>query len=486
MRLRHRISFRVHLTLWYVVTLGVVLAIAGYAVNVITGQLFQLELDEGLRAQSQTLAAAYDPGTAQIASDTLGSLGREGQLFALLDAQGNVTQYGGALDASEVPRLRDAVLSSSQPGGDLTYGPPQGAGPTYRLAVATIERDNRVLGTLVVGAPEFSVGDMTHRHLFAVLAIFALTLLFGALPGYWLATRAMRPVRDITRLARDIGETDLSRRLNIHARDELGELARTFDAMLSRLEGAFERQRQFTADASHELRTPVSIISLEAQRALGRPRSSDEYRAALSTIQAESERMTGLVGDLLALARAERGWGALDRQDLDLSDVALEVVERLAPVAHQHQLQVTVGELPELLVSGDHASIVRMLTNVVDNAIKYTPGAGNHIHVATGRRSDNGHAWAWVRVEDDGPGIEAADLQHVFERFYRADAARTSAPNGHAAVEPGERSPAPTRGGHGLGLAIARSVARGHGGEISARNRPGGGVAFEIILPLAS
>ncbi|HET6318669.1 MAG TPA: HAMP domain-containing sensor histidine kinase, partial [Chloroflexota bacterium] len=227
------------------------------------------------------------------------------------------------------------------------------------------------------------------------------------------------------------------------------------------------------ADASHELRTPVSIISLEAQQVLERPRTVDEYRRALLAIRAESEHMASLVSDLLDLARAEGGQTVLAREELDLSDLTLEVVERLAPLARRRGLRVVVDELPELPVVGDRAHLTRMLSNVFDNAIKYTVGYGRQIRLATGCRLDNDSAVAWVRVDDDGPGINAADLPHVFDRFYRVDSARTSATHDGVST------------GHGLGLAIARWVAVAHGGDIQARNRLTGGASFEIVLPRA-
>jgi heavy metal sensor kinase len=329
------------------------------------------------------------------------------------------------------------------------------------------------VSTVIVGAQPSTVGDITHRHVVAAFVVFAVTMALGALPGYWIARRAMQPVRDITRLAREISDSDLSRRLRIDGRDEIGELARTFDAMLARLQAAFARQRQFTADASHELRTPVSIISLEAQQALERPRTLDEYRQALVAIRAESEHMARLVADLLDLARAEGGQTVLTREELDLSDLTLEVIERLAPAARMKGLRVIVDELPELPVAGDRAYLSRIISNLLDNAIKYTAGYGRQIRVATGSRLQDDGSWAWVRVDDDGPGIDAAQLPHVFERFYRVDAARAGASGDGAA------------GGHGLGLAIGRWVARAHGGDIRANNRPCGGASFELVLPRA-
>ncbi len=341
------------------------------------------------------------------------------------------------------------------------------------MIATPIVRDGSQVSTVIVGAQPSTVADVTHRHALTAFAVFAVTMALGALPGYWIARRAMQPVRDITRLAREISDSDLSRRLRIVGRDEIGELARTFDAMLARLQAAFDRQRQFTADASHELRTPVSIISLEAQQALERPRTLDEYRQALVAIRGESEHMARLVADLLDLTRAEGGQTVLVREELDLSDLTLEVVERLAPAARMNALRLTVEELPEVTVVGDRAHLSRMLSNVLDNAIKYTAGYGCQIRVATGSRSLDNGSWAWVRVDDDGPGIDAAHLPYVFDRFYRVDAARASASGDGVPV------------GHGLGLAIARWVARAYGGDINVRNPPSGGASFEIVLPRA-
>jgi heavy metal sensor kinase len=276
----------------------------------------------------------------------------------------------------------------------------------------------------------------------------------------------MRPVHRITRTARTIGETDLSQRLNLNTPDEIGELAHTFDEMLDRLQAAFTRQRQFTADASHELRTPLTIIDLEVDRALAQPRTSAEYEQALATIGAENDHMSRLVNNLLLLARADAGQAVLQRERLDLSDVVLDVIERLAPLARQNHVALTASDLPELMVCSDRVYLAQMITNLIENAVKYTSGVGHHVWIDVEGRS----GWGTVRVSDDGPGIDAEHLPHIFDRFYRADPARSAAEN--------------TPDGSGLGLSIVQWVANAHGGTVSVSSPIGHGATFEVRLPL--
>jgi signal transduction histidine kinase len=169
----------------------------------------------------------------------------------------------------------------------------------------------------------------------------------------------MRPVRTITHIAREISESDLNRRLNLKSRDELGELAATFDQMLDRLQMAFDRQRQFTADASHELRTPLTIVNLEVNRALARPYTPRDYERALSIIGAENDYMSRLVNDLLILARADAGQPMLKQEELDWGDLTWEVVERLSPLARRRGLELVTDDLPELTLCGDRLYLTR-------------------------------------------------------------------------------------------------------------------------------
>jgi len=298
------------------------------------------------------------------------------------------------------------------------------------------------------------------------------------LGGFWLADQAIQPVKQITQTARSISETDLSLRLNLNRKDELGELADTFDAMLARLQAAFERQRQFTADASHELRTPLTIIDLETSRALSARRSAQEYEHALKVIQSENQFMIRLVNNLLTLARMDAGQVALQNQRLDLSDVTLEVVERLAPLAAKEQVKLTVGELPELPILGDRQYLAQMLTNLVENAIKYTTGEEKRVWVETGCSDAAQGKFAWVRVTDNGPGIPEEHLPHLFDRFYQVDRARTR--QSYDAESQDEQTPS----GTGLGLSIAQWIAKAHRGIIRVQSRVGEGSTFEVSLPL--
>jgi signal transduction histidine kinase len=341
---------------------------------------------------------------------------------------------------------------------------------TYRVLVTPVLNQNARVATLLVGLPLQDTVSFLAIWLFCGTA----ALIVATIGGYWLAGKALRPVKMITRTANEISATDLRRRLHLRRRDEFGELAATFDQMLARLEAAFKRQAQFTTDASHELRTPLTIIDLEINRALTQLERPEEYRQVLEQIQAENAQMAAIVNSLLILARADTGQMKLNLQDVDLSDLALASVERLLPLARQSRVTLATGDLPEVLVRGDPQYLGQMLTNLIENGIKYTSGIGKRVHVELACEEKR---WGVVRVQDDGPGISEEHLPSLFERFYRVDKARSSS---QKSSKPGTTEP----GGTGLGLSIVQWIVQAHGGQIRVKSKIGAGSLFEVRLPL--
>lgn len=291
---------------------------------------------------------------------------------------------------------------------------------------------------------------------------FALGLgvwLLGLLGGWWLSGRAIRPIQTISRTASRIAEGNLRERIDPTAMDhELAQLSRVLNQTFERLHTAFERQRQFTADASNELRTPITILLSETQRLLKRDRAPEEYREALRTCGATAQRMRQLVEALLLLARQENHASAAARP-CDLAVILREVIDSLRPLASERGRNLH-EHLEPAPFQGDAESIARLASNLISNALQH----GGNVQVHSGRRDQE----VVLRVSDDGPGIPATALPHIFERFYRVDTARTST-SGHA----------------GLGLAIAKAIATSHGGVIEVRSEPGQGACFEVRLPAA-
>lgn len=343
----------------------------------------------------------------------------------------------------------------------------------YIFKVVPLNLKNASAGYLAIGTPLDPRGKLGRLFVTLIILIGA-TLLISFAGGFWLADRAMRPVKTIAAKARSISETDLSQRFNLSKKDEIGQLAETFDSMLARLESAFARQRQFTADASHELRTPLTIVNLETTRALSAPRPAKEYQRVLQIVQSENELMSHLVNDMLTLARMDAHQESLRKESLDLSDLALDVVERLTPLAARQEIKLGTGELPEVLILGDRQSLTQMLTNLVENAIKYTAQNGTdqprHVLVETG--SHPTQPLGWVRVSDSGPGIPGEHLTHLFDRFYRVDESRTQS----------DEESSPT--GSGLGLTIVEGIAKLHSGSIEVTSTVGHGSKFEVLFPL--
>ena len=291
-------------------------------------------------------------------------------------------------------------------------------------------------------------------------------VVLASLAGYWLSGRALAPVNAIIETARGVSVQNLSSRLAVPpANDELRRLSETLNAMLGRLEASVKRLTQFTADASHDLRTPVALIRSSAELALRRPRTEDEYRETLSRILAASEETTHLIENLLTLARADAGATDLHFRDIDLVPHLEKVAEEAGILAAGKGIQVT-SELASgpVRVSADQSALSRLLLIVLENAVKYTPPGGK-----IAMNLSNGAGYARIEIRDTGIGIADKDLPHIFERFYRADQARSREP-----------------GGSGLGLAIARWIVELHAGSIEAQSTLGNGAVFRITLPIAA
>jgi len=286
--------------------------------------------------------------------------------------------------------------------------------------------------------------------------------LLGLVGGWWLAGRAIQPITAISRTAARIAEGNLEERISTSGTDsELDQVSHVLNHTFERLHAAFEQHKQFTADAAHELRTPVTILLSETERILrrDRERTPEEYREAIKNCHEAATRMRHLTEALLVLARQD-GPGPAPLRPLDLAAVVRESVAHHAALAAVRELELAV-ELQPATCRGDAAALSILTGNLVANAIQHHRGRGR-VSIRTARNEDQ----ATITVSDDGPGIPAEDLPHVFERFYRAEKARTSSA-GHA----------------GLGLAIAKSIVENHGGVITATSGPGQGATFVVQLP---
>lgn len=297
-----------------------------------------------------------------------------------------------------------------------------------------------------------------HKLSFALVLIGGGIVVVGFAVGWWLATRALRPIAEISQTAGEIAAGDLSRRINAsETESELGQLASVLNDTFARLQATFEQQRQFTSDAAHELRTPVSVILTQVQSTLNKERSGAEYRETLEACQRAALRMKKLVEALLELARLDAGQTAGKREPMDLSRCAADCVALVQPLAGERKIQLR-SELAAAPCVGDADQLALVITNLLTNAVHYNR-EGGEVCIAT--RVEDGAAI--VTVSDSGLGIAPEHLPHIFDRFYRADAARTS-----------------SQGRSGLGLAITKSIVSAHGGTIEVTSEVGKGSSFTV------
>jgi heavy metal sensor kinase len=445
-----RPSGRARLTLWYASVLALIVCIFSASILLFVMARLYAELDTQLGREVATIDRVYreEPGELKdLASDW-------GLTLFQLDGGGSIIHQTEAWE-------RDGLARSLQNGdaaSPRSWTAPDGrgyrvqkvSGPSYRIAAAIEETSLRsTLWTLAVilamGVP-FAVG----------LAIAG---------GYFLAGRVLAPVGAMADKAREITAESLAERLPVdNAEDEFGRLATVFNETLSRLQDAFERLRRFTADASHELRTPLTAMRSVGEVALQNPLDPGAYRDVIGSMLEEVDRLTRLVESLLTLTRADSGKMQLAPEALDLRALTENVVNQLRVLAEEKLQSLTLQAPGPVHALADAALLRRALMNVIHNAIKYTPACGA-IRVEL-KALPSGEAA--IEVADSGPGIPAAHRDLVFERFYRADASRSS-----------------EGGGAGLGLAIARWAIEANGGRIELASDARNGSLFRVLLPAA-
>ncbi len=436
-------SLRWTLIGWYGLLLAAVIAIFGALLHGRVSRAVFAGVDATVESRARAILGALewderDGWELELSDEFLRGLA-DGGWFEVADAEGTVIRHGGPVPAS----ARDEPLGLRENGSArvVTLAGPRGTLVRVGRSIETERAALRaLLGTVAVAG--------------AGLLVLAL------LGGWWLATRTLRPIERMSGAASRISEQNLSQRIDpSEVPAELRELARTLNDAFERLELAFQRQARFTADASHELRTPLSVIRAQTELALRRDRAPKEYREALAACLRSAERMTGLVEGLLALARADAD------TDVIRSDVAFDaIVREAAREAHEGPFAADVAlrlDLAPAQVRGDPHLLAEVVSNLVTNAIRYSRESG---HIDVRLRAENGSVV--LQVADDGPGIPAEALPHVFERFFRVDPARSR-----------------ERGGSGHGRAITRGIVEAHGGSITAESRLGEGSTFTVKLP---
>ncbi len=446
-------SVRTRLTFWYAaVVLAGLLAFAGWMWFAVYRYL-AINADDRITRRIQGLRSAI----VEESDESVNVLREELREFGIEVPEGELSAVRGRghRDLLRPAGMDQSVLWTAPENriGDL-----YDRGLRYR-ALRTHLTVKGELYDLAVATSTTEADIFLAQFRFLLIGAAPLLALIASFGGYWMSRRALTPVDELTSAARRISLDNLGQRLAVpQTGDELERLGNTWNEMLGRLDGAVQRMRQFTADASHELRTPISVVRTTAELALRRERSPAEYRQSLESIQREAEWMTQLAEDLLLLARADSGTLMLRSERVEVDELARDVAGETAPMAEVRgivmQVQLDAGTES---VTGDRRALHRLLTVLLDNALQHTPPEGT-VAIETSAN----HGKVVIAVRNSGEGIKREDLPHIFERFYRGDPARSR------------------QNGSGLGLAIAQSIAQAHGVDIEVDTSPGRETVFSV------
>jgi two-component system OmpR family sensor kinase len=484
-----RHSIRLRLTLWYGTVLLLVLLLFAAVVYMVMAERLQDQVDRSLEETARVAIRSLEERRfgpfllLEDISEAFPELAVLDKFFQIFGPSGTITIQSSNLKRTEIPLSRTALEAAVK--GQTTFESARYARMApLRLVSVPIRHGGTLVNILQVGTSLQPIEETLHRLLLILLAAVPAALVAALGAGWFLARRALRPVQSITAAARRIAAGDLSQRLqvqssdspdgskqHVYRTDEIGQLAATFNDMIARLEVSFRQIRQFSLDASHELRTPLTVMKGETELALRRSRTEEEYRAVLESSLEEIDRMSRIVDELLFLSRADLGEVRMTRAPVRV-DGLLQDVQRHAPVLgglvgdgrHAQIVEIITGPLEPVTVMGDELRLRELVLNLVDNAVKYSHPGGK-VQVSLVRAGQK----ARLSIKDEGIGIAPEEQAHIFDRFYRTEAARAHA-----------------KTGTGLGLSICAWIAQAHDGRIEVQSEPGAGSTFTVVLPVAA
>lgn len=463
-------SIRFRLTLWYSLTLAVILAASGVFWHAYLGRNLLWQIDEKLLIIAEDVRFFHREIATPAGGDHCPGLEdfvrrHDWQEFVqILDESGEIACASSNIDSFRLP-LGEMAQQHVLHGANY-FETVRGVQPyPLRLLSYPVIEDGELVDIIQVGESQEGMARTLAGLRLTFLVFSPLALLILILGGWYLAGQALAPMVRMARAARQITAENLSERLPVEQTgDEIALLADNFNAMLARLEASFRKIRQFSGDASHELRTPLAILRGETEVTLRWARDPEEYRRTLESNLEEINRMGRIIEDLLTLAKSDAGELPLEIRELSLSDLLQELYLQGNTLGEGKGIAVTLRleVAEEIRLRGDELRLRQMFLNLIANGIKYTP-SGGRVEISLAVQGED----AVVSVTDTGIGIPAEHIPHIFDRFYRIDKARNRAD-----------------GGTGLGLAISKGMVEAHAGRITVASVPGQGSTFTVILPL--
>ena len=462
-------SIRLKLTFWYTALFTLTCLLLGGLSYGLLSYSLNRDIDYALQNIADVLGSTVQRRTDSILPAEVDEIFRQFFGFSPLERHIDFFNLSGQRQRDqsreksllEIP-LSESALQSAAQGKQVFETIREENGMALRVLTTPVLDNGRVVNVVRVGMSLENMQETKKRFLLIMAGLLPITLLLSGGGGWLLAGRTLRPIDSMTRTANRISAEHLNQRLAVSGSDdELDRLARTINDMLDRIDGTLQEMRRFSADASHELQTPLTILKGEIEVALLKQRSLSEYEQVLNSCLEEIDRINRLVEGLLLLARADAGALKLDLQPVDMAQLCHQLCTQLQPLARRHEIELRHTALDSVIVDADELQLQRMLTNLIDNAIKYTP-AGGQVNVSV----EQGGESAVIRVQDTGPGFTDEQAEKIFDRFHRAPQARQQ-----------------HNKGSGLGLSIARSIALAHRGEIRVKSSLGVGSTFTVSIP---
>ena len=462
-------SIRSRLTAWYVTLLAIILILFSVLLNYFLAKRLHESVDNSLTVSATVVATSATmrlgnsplPGLNQLFEQYMNQ-GNLNKFYRIYDGSGNVGSRSKNISASQFPLSQGAYADALE--GKNSYETfTVGGQQPIRVITMPILLEGKLINLVQVGTSLEAVQETLRNLKIFLFTAVPSVLILAALFARFMARRALKPISRIIDTAREIGQgQELSKRIPVlKIKDELGQLALTFNEMMNRLENSFAQMRQFSSDASHELRTPLTVLKGQNELILSKQRKPEEYQEVISSNLEEINYMSKVLEDLFVLSKSDENQVNLDYKPVDLRALVEEVCKHADILAEEKNIKIIIAFLEPIEIKGDEVRLRQMVWNVLQNGIKYTQ-QGGELKISLQNEGD----FALLTIQDTGIGIPEEDLPLIFNRFYRVDKARTR-----------------DEGGSGLGLSICRQIAEAHKGKIEVESKLGVGTRFKIRLP---